>query len=294
MNSLPLAARLYVGGMIALGAALLVVCFPVETLRTAVAVPAAPDAVVDHLGLQGQPAARAQRLDDVGVVRGRLRVAAAARPERDDARRGGQRVEPVHVPDARSANPLYRTLFSMACLVDHGAGGGLRLQCARRRARAVFDWLAIAEAAGRRGDDLLRLQHAGHRDGDRAVDAASRSCKVWNENFLWSAPSYFVGAGAAALSPWMVARSRRTGWRCWPRRRSTSPTAPTRSISGRIDDEQRHVQEMADLHLATIEALALAIDAKDQTVAVAHPPRAALRRRRSRARSACPRTRSRA
>jgi putative two-component system response regulator len=33
---------------------------------------------------------------------------------------------------------------------------------------------------------------------------------------------------------------------------------------GRIDDEQRHVREMADLHLATIEALALAIDAKDQ------------------------------
>jgi diguanylate cyclase (GGDEF)-like protein/putative nucleotidyltransferase with HDIG domain len=34
---------------------------------------------------------------------------------------------------------------------------------------------------------------------------------------------------------------------------------------GRIEDEQRHSREMADLHLATIEALALAIDAKDQT-----------------------------
>ena len=34
---------------------------------------------------------------------------------------------------------------------------------------------------------------------------------------------------------------------------------------GRVDDERRHTQEMADLHLATIEALALAIDAKDQT-----------------------------
>jgi diguanylate cyclase (GGDEF)-like protein/putative nucleotidyltransferase with HDIG domain len=33
----------------------------------------------------------------------------------------------------------------------------------------------------------------------------------------------------------------------------------------RLDDKQRQVQEMADLHLATIEALALAIDAKDQT-----------------------------
>ena len=32
----------------------------------------------------------------------------------------------------------------------------------------------------------------------------------------------------------------------------------------RIDDERRHAQQMSDLHLATTEALALAIDAKDQ------------------------------
>src|ERR1700751_1895387 len=34
---------------------------------------------------------------------------------------------------------------------------------------------------------------------------------------------------------------------------------------GRIQDQQRHVQQVSDLHLATIEALALAIDPKDQT-----------------------------
>ena len=34
---------------------------------------------------------------------------------------------------------------------------------------------------------------------------------------------------------------------------------------GRIEDGQRHAREMADLHLATIEALAVAIDAKDRT-----------------------------
>jgi len=34
---------------------------------------------------------------------------------------------------------------------------------------------------------------------------------------------------------------------------------------GRIEDEQRHIQQTSDLHLATIEALARAIDAKDQT-----------------------------
>jgi HD-GYP domain-containing protein (c-di-GMP phosphodiesterase class II) len=34
---------------------------------------------------------------------------------------------------------------------------------------------------------------------------------------------------------------------------------------GRMEDEQRHVRQISDLHLATLEALARAIDAKDQT-----------------------------
>ena len=89
--------------------------------------------------------------------------------------------------------------------------------------------------------------------------------KVWNENFLWSAPSYFVGAGAAALATWMV-----TGWSAhWITPLAAAPLYLTyrtyKVYLGRIEDEQRHVREMADLHLATIEALALAIDAKDQT-----------------------------
>ena len=34
---------------------------------------------------------------------------------------------------------------------------------------------------------------------------------------------------------------------------------------GKLEDEKRHVEEMANLHLRTIEALALAIEAKDHT-----------------------------
>src|SRR5216683_2774147 len=33
---------------------------------------------------------------------------------------------------------------------------------------------------------------------------------------------------------------------------------------GRVADQDRHAKELSELHLATIEALALAIDAKDQ------------------------------
>ena len=38
-----------------------------------------------------------------------------------------------------------------------------------------------------------------------------------------------------------------------------------RAFRRRLEHERRHAQQMSELHLATIEALALAIDAKEQT-----------------------------
>jgi diguanylate cyclase (GGDEF)-like protein/putative nucleotidyltransferase with HDIG domain len=98
-----------------------------------------------------------------------------------------------------------------------------------------------------------------------ALSTRQSIARIWNENFLWSAPSYFVGAGAAAAA---VTVLNFVSIR-WLLPLAAAPLYLTyRSYKvylGRIDDEQRHVREMADLHLATIEALALAIDAKDQT-----------------------------
>ena len=88
--------------------------------------------------------------------------------------------------------------------------------------------------------------------------------RVWNQNFLWSAPSYIIGASAAAVATWAITTSG-----VWLALLAVAPLYATyhtyKVYLGRIDDERRHVAEMADLHLATIEALALAIDAKDQT-----------------------------
>ena len=88
---------------------------------------------------------------------------------------------------------------------------------------------------------------------------------MWNENFLWSAPSYFVGAVAAAGVSIVIGGT----INYWIALLAAPPLYLTyRSYKiylGRIEDEQRHVQEVSDLHLATIEALALAIDAKDRT-----------------------------
>ena len=88
--------------------------------------------------------------------------------------------------------------------------------------------------------------------------------RVWNENFLWSAPSYFVGAFVAAIAATVVDQG---GY--WIAPLFVAPPyliyRTYKVYMGRIHDEQRHVEQVSDLHLATIEALALAIDAKDQT-----------------------------
>src|SRR4029078_5660560 len=48
---------------------------------------------------------------------------------------------------------------------------------------------------------------------------------VWRQNFLWSAPSYFVGAGAAALAAWFVDISGQ--WLAPPPRPSPPPLYST-------------------------------------------------------------------
>jgi diguanylate cyclase (GGDEF)-like protein/putative nucleotidyltransferase with HDIG domain len=86
---------------------------------------------------------------------------------------------------------------------------------------------------------------------------------TWRKEFLPTAPSYFVGAGTAALATMLVMRTD-----YWFAPLAFAPIYLTyrtyKVYLGRIEGEQRHVQQTSDLHLATIEALARAIDAKDQ------------------------------
>jgi diguanylate cyclase (GGDEF)-like protein/putative nucleotidyltransferase with HDIG domain len=97
-----------------------------------------------------------------------------------------------------------------------------------------------------------------------ALSSRQSTLRVWNENFLWSAPSYFFGAGSAALAASVIDRG---GY--WLALLLAAPPyliyRTYKVYLGRIQDQQRHVQQVSDLHLATIEALALAIDAKDHT-----------------------------
>jgi len=84
------------------------------------------------------------------------------------------------------------------------------------------------------------------------------------ECYFWSFPYYLVGAGIAGVIGWFDQAFN------WETSLLIVPVIYLiyRSYGlylGKLDDEKRHVEEMANLHLRTIEALALAIEAKDHT-----------------------------
>jgi putative nucleotidyltransferase with HDIG domain len=82
--------------------------------------------------------------------------------------------------------------------------------------------------------------------------------------YFWSFPYYLVGAGIAGTIAWFNQTFN------WETSLLLVPAVylifrSYRLYLGKLEDEKRHVEEMANLHLRTIEALALAIEAKDQT-----------------------------
>src|SRR6266446_4361319 len=88
--------------------------------------------------------------------------------------------------------------------------------------------------------------------------------RIWSDCYFWSFPYYLVGAGVAGLVSWL---NRVVDWQ------TSFLILPAvyliyrsyRVYLAKLEDEKGHVEEMANLHLRTIEALALAIEAKDHT-----------------------------
>src|SRR3954449_11401238 len=261
MLTLPLTARLFVGAVIGVGAALLVAFFPTHfTGRVELFLLLLLLSSITSVFKVNLPLARRSSTMSVSYAvdfasllllgaHETMIVAAASAFSQCTFR-------------IKERNPIYRTLFSMACLVITVQAAG-----------AVYVWLG--GVPGVMDVSTLAKPLVGAATTyflintltiATAIALSTRQAiiKVWNENFLWSAPSYFVGAGAAAAATWIVGISGH-----WLAPLAAAPLYLTyrtyKVYLGRIEDEQRHVREMADLHLATIEALALAIDAKDQT-----------------------------
>ncbi len=87
---------------------------------------------------------------------------------------------------------------------------------------------------------------------------------VWRECYLWSFP-YYLGGGV--IAQFASFASHLLGW---PTVLLTGPVVylifrSYRLYAGRLDNERRHVAAVNGLHLRTIQALAMAIEAKDDT-----------------------------
>src|SRR5260370_1774508 len=97
-----------------------------------------------------------------------------------------------------------------------------------------------------------------------SLTEGKRLSNVWKECYFWTFPYYIAGA---AISGLLSVANHLLGWQ------SSLLIFPViywiyrsyRLYLGRLEDEKKHVEDMAGLHLRTIEALALAIEAKDDT-----------------------------
>ena len=102
--------------------------------------------------------------------------------------------------------------------------------------------------------------------------------KIWSECYFWSFPYYLVGAAVVGLVGYV---NRHAGWQTtlfvlpvvyWVYRsyrlyldRLEDEKKRVEVEKRQVEVEKRHVEEVASLHMRTIEALALAIEAKDHT-----------------------------
>src|SRR6185312_508654 len=97
----------------------------------------------------------------------------------------------------KERNPIHRTLFSMACLVVTVQAAGLVYPLLGGRAGVInnveIDKPLLGAASAYFVFNTFTVATA------IALSMRQPLFKVWHENFLWSAPSYFVGAAAAGL-----------------------------------------------------------------------------------------------
>lgn len=98
-----------------------------------------------------------------------------------------------------------------------------------------------------------------------ALSRGKSIAKTWQEDFVWAGPACFVAAGTATFAASVMASQQ-----VWLVLFATALLGLTfhsyRIYFARVSRHQEHVRIVSNLHLATVEALARAIDARDQTI----------------------------
>jgi diguanylate cyclase (GGDEF)-like protein/putative nucleotidyltransferase with HDIG domain len=145
-----------------------------------------------------------------------------------------------------------------------------QLTVATTAAYCSFDWLGLHTLREQRplalacAATVYFLLNTGAMSTVISLTDRKSFRQVWIDGYLWSFPYYLIGAAIAGFVSYL---NRQIGWQ------TALLTLPViyvvyrsyRLYVGKLEDGKVHAEEMSHLHLRTIEALALAIEAKDQT-----------------------------
>lgn len=154
-------------------------------------------------------------------------------------------------------NPLHRTVFSIAAVTVTVTAASLPLGVFSMGSDGFATLVKMATVVA----PLYFFVNTGLIAGAIAISTRQPIGRVWHRNFLWSAPSYLAGAGVAAIAAAASAR----GWSGWLALLAIPLYLVFRSyhmVVSRLREEQAETRRAMDVQLATIEALALAIEAK--------------------------------
>jgi diguanylate cyclase (GGDEF)-like protein/putative nucleotidyltransferase with HDIG domain len=156
----------------------------------------------------------------------------------------------------------YQVLFSIAGTPLPVLGANWALHCDNLLRLDSIRWHALLAAAF-----AYYILNTATVSGIISFTTGNALLKTWKANYLWTWPQYLVGGGIAGAVDYFL--NRHEGWETLAV--SAIPLYLLyRSYTNyldRVTEQQTHIGEMASLHLRTIEALALAIDAKDDTTA---------------------------
>src|SRR3954463_11533942 len=102
----------------------------------------------------------------------------------------------------KERNPIHRTLFSMACLIVTVQAAGVAYKALNGHPGMVTSLAVTKPLVG--AATVYFLFNTLTVATAIALSVKQSLSKVWYDNFLWSGPSYFVGAGVAAVVAWVA------------------------------------------------------------------------------------------
>ncbi len=155
-------------------------------------------------------------------------------------------------------NPLHRIIFSIATLTVTVWIAGLPL--AFTMGADPTSLAALARAAAVVGP-LYFFVNSTVVAGAIALSTREPLARVWQRNFLWSAPSYLAGAALAGIATAAASRGA-FGWLALLAVPLYLVFRSYHTVVGRLREEQNETRRAMEVQHATVEALALAIEAK--------------------------------